>query len=170
MCFVLLFLLCWTEPYDLWYAVIQFTYGLFFLKVANPIEDGPKRVPVSQCSAQSRVLNSGMQAQRVPCSSNFAQRVPVQSQKPVLSNQKLSHNQTTQQPRPRLLAQTTATTQAPSNNNEKPPAPVPGNSEDYLHVFMQQWHLRCFCSMKQRAVQKTWRWCWWCGNSPVEKC
>lgn len=105
------------------------------MKVANPIGDGPKRVPVSQHSTQSRLLNSGVQAQRVLCPSNFAQRVPVQSQKPVLSNQKLSNNQTTQQPRPKFLAQPTARPQVPSKNNEKPQqAPVPGKSEDGVPV------------------------------------
>ncbi|XP_054701083.1 aurora kinase A [Grus americana] len=100
-------------------------------KVANPIGDGPKRVPVSQHSTQSRLLNSGVQAQRVLCPSNFAQRVPVQSQKPVLSNQKLSNNQTTQQPRPKFLAQPTARPQVPSKNNEKPQqAPVPAKNSE----------------------------------------
>ncbi|NWU53458.1 AURKA kinase, partial [Dromas ardeola] len=89
-------------------------------KIANPIGDGPKRVPVSQHSAQSRFLNSGVQAQRVLCPSNFAQRVPVQSQKSVLSNQKLSNNQTTQQPRPVFPVQATARPQVPSKSNEKP--------------------------------------------------
>ncbi|NXS55682.1 AURKA kinase, partial [Brachypteracias leptosomus] len=99
-------------------------------KAANPIGEGPKRVPVSHHSAQSRLLNGGIQAQRVLCPSNFAQRVPVQSQKPVLSNQKLSNNQTTQQPRPKL-GQATARPQVPNKTNEKPqqpPAPAK-NSE-----------------------------------------
>uniref|UniRef100_A0A8B9U5Q2 non-specific serine/threonine protein kinase n=1 Tax=Anas zonorhyncha TaxID=75864 RepID=A0A8B9U5Q2_9AVES len=98
---------------------------------ANAVVDGPKRVPVSQHSAQSRVLNSGGQAQRVLCPSNLAQRVPVQSQKSVPSNQKLSNNQTTQQPRPKFLVQPMARPQVPSKTNEKPQqAPAPGNSED----------------------------------------
>lgn len=119
-------------------AILQLIHNLFFLKIANPIGDGPKRVPVPQHSAQSRLLNSGVQAQRVLCPSNFAQRVPVQSQKSVLSNQKLSNNQTTQQPRPKLLVQATARPQVPSKHNEKPQqAPVPGNSEDDVHVFIQ---------------------------------
>lgn len=108
------------------------------MKVANPFGDGPKRVPVSQDSAQSQLLNSGVQVQRVLCSSNFAQRVPVQPQKPVLSNQKLSNHQTTHQPRPKLPVQATARPQVPSKNNEKPQqTPAPGNSEDDVYVFVQ---------------------------------
>ncbi|KFP46622.1 Aurora kinase A, partial [Cathartes aura] len=100
-------------------------------KIANPLGDGPKRVPVSQHSAQSRLLNSGVQAQRVLCPSNFAQRVPVQSQKAVLSNQKLSNNQTTQQPRPKFLVQASARPQVPSKNSEKPQqAPVPAKNSE----------------------------------------
>ncbi|KAM6340913.1 aurora kinase A isoform 1-T2 [Alca torda] len=100
-------------------------------KIANPIGDGPKRVPVSQHSAQSRFLNSGVQAQRVLCPSNFAQRVPVQSQKSVLSNQKLSNNQTTQQPRPIFPVQATARPQVPSKSNEKPQqAAVPAKNSE----------------------------------------
>ncbi|NXG47998.1 AURKA kinase, partial [Psilopogon haemacephalus] len=99
-------------------------------KTANPIGDGPKRVPVSQHSAQSRILNNGVQAQRVLCSSNFAQRVPVQSQKSVLSNQKLSNDQTMQQPRPKPI-QSTDRPQVPSKNNEKPKqAPVPAKNSE----------------------------------------
>ncbi|XP_009557019.2 aurora kinase A [Cuculus canorus] len=98
-------------------------------KVANPIGDGPKRVPVSQHSAHSRLQNSGVQAQHVLCQSNFAQRVPVQSQKPVLSNQKLSNNQTTQRPRPVFLIQANARAQGKSN--EKPQqAPVPAKNSE----------------------------------------
>uniref|UniRef100_A0A8B9IZG7 non-specific serine/threonine protein kinase n=2 Tax=Amazona TaxID=12929 RepID=A0A8B9IZG7_9PSIT len=101
------------------------------IKVANPLGDGPKRVPVSQHSAQSWLLNSGVQAQRVLCSSNFAQRVPVQPQKPVSSNQKLSNHQTTQQPRPKLPVQATARPQVPSKNNEKPQqTPAPAKSSE----------------------------------------
>ncbi|XP_063205965.1 aurora kinase A [Chroicocephalus ridibundus] len=100
-------------------------------KIANPIGDGPKRVPVSQHSAQSRFLNSGVQAQRVLCPSNFAQRVPVQSQKSVLSNQKLSNNQTTQQSRPIFPVQVTARPQVPSKSNEKPQqAAVPAKNSE----------------------------------------
>ncbi|NXY67169.1 AURKA kinase, partial [Glareola pratincola] len=100
-------------------------------KIANPIGDGPKRVPVSQRSAQSRFLNSGVQAQRVLCPSNFAQRVPVQSQKSVPSNQKLSNNQTTQQPRPIFPVQATARTQAPGKSIEKPQqAAVPAKNSE----------------------------------------
>ncbi|NXW27286.1 AURKA kinase, partial [Phaetusa simplex] len=100
-------------------------------KIANPIGDGPKRVPVSQHSAQSRFLNSGVQAQRVLCPSNFAQRVPVQSQKSVLSNQKLSNNQTAQQPRPIFPVQATARPQVPSKSNEKPQqAAVPAKNSE----------------------------------------
>ncbi|NWX20216.1 AURKA kinase, partial [Aegotheles bennettii] len=125
-------------------------------KLANPIGDGPKRVPVSQTSTQSRLLSSGIQAQRVLCPSNFSQRVPVQSQKPVLSNQKLSNTQTTQQPRPKPAVQTTAKPQVPSKSNVKPQqAPVPGNSEDDVQLR----HLGYFCSMKQSAVQKKRQWC-----------
>lgn len=124
-------------PSRLQYAILQLIQNIFFLKIANPIGDGPKRVPVSQRSAQSRLLNSGVQAQRVLCPSNFAQRVPVQSQKPVLSNQKLSSNQTMQQARPIFPVQATARPQVPSKNNEKPQeAPVPGNSEDDVHIFI----------------------------------
>ncbi|NXV28826.1 AURKA kinase, partial [Rissa tridactyla] len=100
-------------------------------KIGNPIGDGPKRVPVSQHSAQSRFLNSGVQAQRVLCPSNFAQRVPVQSQKSVLSNQKLSNNQTTQQSRPVFPVQATARPQVPSKSNEKPQqAAVPAKNSE----------------------------------------
>ncbi|XP_035404394.1 aurora kinase A [Cygnus atratus] len=100
-------------------------------KTANAVVDGPKRVPVSQHSAQSRLLNSGGQAQRVLCPSNYAQRVPVQSQKSVLSNQKLSNNQTTQQPRPKFLVQPMARPQVPSKTNEKPQqAPAPAKSSE----------------------------------------
>ncbi|NXN19676.1 AURKA kinase, partial [Indicator maculatus] len=99
-------------------------------KTANPIGDGPKRVPVSQCSAQNGITNGGVQAQRVLCSSNFAQRVPVQSRKSVLSNQKLSNDQTALQPRPKLV-QATARPQVPSKSNEKPKqAPVPAKSTE----------------------------------------
>uniref|UniRef100_A0A8C3C499 non-specific serine/threonine protein kinase n=1 Tax=Cairina moschata TaxID=8855 RepID=A0A8C3C499_CAIMO len=106
-------------------------YNCFFLKTANAVVDGPKRVPVSQHSAQSRVLNSGGQAQRVLCPSNLAQRVPVQSQKSVPSNQKLSNNQTTQQPRPKFLVQPMARPQVPSKTNEKPQqAPAPAKSSE----------------------------------------
>ncbi|NXE96037.1 AURKA kinase, partial [Menura novaehollandiae] len=99
-------------------------------KAANPIGDGPKRVPVSQHSAQSRLLTSGAQAQRVLCPANFAQRVPVQSQKSVLSTQKLSNNQT-QQLRPKLPLQATARPQAPSKTSEKPPqAPGPAKNPE----------------------------------------
>ncbi|NXO15081.1 AURKA kinase, partial [Oriolus oriolus] len=90
-------------------------------KVANPIGDGPKRVPVSQHSAQSRLLTSGAPAQRVLCPANFARRVPVQSQKPVLSTQKPSNNQPTQQPRPKLLQQALVRPPAASKSSEKPP-------------------------------------------------
>ncbi|KAM6298658.1 aurora kinase A [Aegotheles albertisi] len=100
-------------------------------KLANPIGDGPKRVPVSQTSAQSRLLNSGIQAQRVLCPSNFGQRVPVQSQKPVLSNQKLSNTQTTQQPRPKPAVQMTAKPQVPSKSNVKTQqTPVPAKNSE----------------------------------------
>ncbi|NXA03380.1 AURKA kinase, partial [Sapayoa aenigma] len=93
----------------------------------NPIGDGPRRVPVSQHSAQGRLLPSGAQAQRVLCPANFAQRVPVQSQKPVLSNPKLSHNVTQQQLRPKLPVQATVRPQVPNRGSEKPhqtPAPA----------------------------------------------
>ncbi|NXU55025.1 AURKA kinase, partial [Turnix velox] len=89
-------------------------------KISNSLGDGPKRVPVSQHSAQSRLLNSGIQAQRVLCPSNSAQQVPVQSQKPVLSNQKLSNNPTSQQHQPVLPVQATARPQVSSKSNEKP--------------------------------------------------
>ncbi|KFQ26829.1 Aurora kinase A, partial [Merops nubicus] len=99
-------------------------------KLANPIGEGPKRVPVSQQSVRSRSLNGGVQAQRVLCPSNFAQRVSAQSQKSVLSNQKLSNSQTTQQPRPKL-GQTTTRPQVPSRTNEKPQqAPVPAKNPE----------------------------------------
>ncbi|XP_062445058.1 aurora kinase A [Rhea pennata] len=88
-------------------------------KTVNPIGDGPKRVPVPQHATQSRPLNSGVQAQRVLCPSNLAQRVPVQSQKSALSSQKLSNNQTMQQPRPKSLVQPISRPQIPSKNNEK---------------------------------------------------
>ncbi|NWQ80746.1 AURKA kinase, partial [Columbina picui] len=126
-------------------------------KVANPLEDGPKRVPLSQCSAQSRPPNSGVQAHRVLCPSNFAQRVPVQSKKPVPSNQKLSHNQTTQQPRPILVAQTTATAQVPSKNNEKPQqAPVPAKSTEGESTSKQQ---NEETAKKKNEETKKRQWC-----------
>ncbi|NXY90841.1 AURKA kinase, partial [Alcedo cyanopectus] len=100
-------------------------------KAANPIGEGPKRVPVSQHSSQSQLPNGGIQAPRVLCPSNLAQRVPVQSQKPALSNQILSNKQTTQQPRPKLLSQSSARPQAPSKNSEKPQqAPVPAKKSE----------------------------------------
>ncbi|NXC50813.1 AURKA kinase, partial [Penelope pileata] len=108
-------------------------------KVANPLADGPKRVPVSRHSSQSRLLNSGVEAQRVLCPSNFAQRVPVQPQKSALSNQKLSNNQMTQQPRPKLPVQPTARPQVPSKNSEKPQqAPVPAKSSEADSVSKQK--------------------------------
>ncbi|NXO00735.1 AURKA kinase, partial [Rhinopomastus cyanomelas] len=100
-------------------------------KIPNSIGDGPKRVPVSQPSAHSRLLNGGVQAQRVLCPSNFAQRIPVQSQKPVPPNQKLSNNQITQQPRPKFPAQAATKPQVPSKNTEKPQqTPVPAQSSE----------------------------------------
>ncbi|NWI62154.1 AURKA kinase, partial [Todus mexicanus] len=91
-------------------------------KAANPIGEGPKRVPVSQHSAQSRLLEL--------CPSNFAQRVPVQS-KSVLSKQIASSNQTTQQPRPKFLGQSTTRPQVPSKNSEKTQqAPVPAKKSE----------------------------------------
>lgn len=127
-------------------------YNCCFLKVANPVVDGPKRVPVPQNSAQSRPLNSGVQPQRVLCPSNFAQRVPVQSQKSSsLSNQKLSNSQTTQQPRLKLPVQPTAGPQVPSKNNEKSQqAPVAGNSEDDIFMCWDTWD-----TSNKSAVQKT---------------
>lgn len=101
---------------------------------------------MSQLSAQSRLLPSGAPA-RVLCPANSAQRVPVQAQKPVLSTQKLSNNQTTQQLRPKLPQQATVRPQAASKNSEKPvlaaskssekpaQAAAPGNSEVYLYVI-----------------------------------
>ncbi|NXT17063.1 AURKA kinase, partial [Prunella fulvescens] len=89
-------------------------------KVGNAIGDVPKRVPVSQPSAPSRSLTSGAPA-RVLCPANFAQRVPVQPQKPVLSAQKLPSNQTAQQPRPKVPQQATVRPQAASKSSEKPP-------------------------------------------------
>ncbi|NWR84103.1 AURKA kinase, partial [Furnarius figulus] len=88
-------------------------------KVANPIGDGPKRVPVSQHSAQGRLLTNGAQAQRVLCPANFAQRVPVQSQKAALSNQKLSHHPPAQQLRPKLPVPATVRPQVPNKSSEK---------------------------------------------------
>lgn len=102
-----------------------------------------------QRSAQSRIQDGGVQAQRVLCSSNFAQRVPVQSQKSVLSNQKLSNDHTTQQPRPKPI-QATARPQVPSKSNEKPKqAPVPGNSED-VHMCLYSCDT-CDASMKAES-------------------
>ncbi|NXM75013.1 AURKA kinase, partial [Serilophus lunatus] len=97
----------------------------------NALGDGPKRVPVSQHPAQGRSLASGAPAQRVLCPANFAQRVPVQAQKPALSNQKLSHNSTAQQLRPKLPVQGTVRPQGPNKSSEKPqqapgPAKNPG--------------------------------------------
>ncbi|XP_063260277.1 aurora kinase A isoform X3 [Prinia subflava] len=95
-------------------------------KVANAIGDVPKRVPVAQPSAQSRLLTSGAPA-RVLCPANFAQRVPVQPQKSAPSTQKLPSSQTTQQLRPKPSQQATVRPQAASKSGEKPPpaaAPV----------------------------------------------
>lgn len=89
-------------------------------KVTSSLGDGPKRVPVSQQPAQSRSLTSGAPA-RVLCPANFAQRVPAQPQKPVLSAQKLSSNQSAQQLRPKVPLQATVRPQAASKSNEKPP-------------------------------------------------
>ncbi|NXA84119.1 AURKA kinase, partial [Thryothorus ludovicianus] len=89
-------------------------------QVANPIGDAPKRVPVSQHSAPRRLLTSGAPA-RVLCPANFAQRVPAQPQKSVLSTQKLSNNQTAQQPRPKLPQQAIVRPQVASKSSEKPP-------------------------------------------------
>ncbi|KAF4802468.1 Aurora kinase A [Turdus rufiventris] len=97
-------------------------------KVANPIGDGPKRVPVSQLSAQSRSLPGGAPA-RVLCPANSAQRVPVQAQKPVLSTQKLSNNQTTQQLRPKPPQQAAVRPQAASKSSEKPALAASKSSE-----------------------------------------
>nr|XP_005489097.1 aurora kinase A [Zonotrichia albicollis] len=88
-------------------------------KVTNPIGDVPKRVPVSQHSAQSHSLTSGAPA-RVLCPANFAQRVPVQPQKPALTAQKPPKNQTAQQPRPKVPQQATVRPQAASKSSEKP--------------------------------------------------
>ncbi|NXI60844.1 AURKA kinase, partial [Chloroceryle aenea] len=108
-------------------------------EVANPIGEGPKRVPVSQHSSQSRLVNGGVQAQRALCPSNFAQRVPVQSQKSVLSNQILSNKQTTQQPRPKFLGQSTARPQVPSKNSEKPQqAPAPAKKSEAESISKQK--------------------------------
>lgn len=82
-------------------------------KVANPIGDAPKHVPVSQHSAQSRLLTSRAPAHAL-CPANFAQRVLMQSQKSVLSTQKLTNNQTTQQFQPNLPQQATVRPQAAS--------------------------------------------------------
>ncbi|NWI93524.1 AURKA kinase, partial [Pitta sordida] len=89
-------------------------------QVANPIGDGPKRIPVSQHSAQSRLPHSVPPAQRVLCPANFAQRVPVHSQKPAPSTQKPSHNPSAQQLRPKLPVQATVRPQVPSKGSEKP--------------------------------------------------
>ncbi|NXX81562.1 AURKA kinase, partial [Urocolius indicus] len=122
-------------------------------KTANPIAEGPKRVPVSQHSAQSRLPNSGVQAQRVLCPSNFPQRVPVQSQKSVLSNQKLSNNQTTQQPR--LKPVVTARPQVSSKNTEKPQqAPAPGNSED--DICTKPARVSSFCNLIFPFYRRQW--------------
>ncbi|XP_051659298.1 aurora kinase A isoform X2 [Manacus candei] len=100
-------------------------------KVANPLGDGPRRVPVSQHTAQSRLLTSGAQAQRVLCPANLPQRVPVQSQKPVLSTQKLCQNPTAQQLRPKQPVQATVKPRFPSKNGEKPQqAPGPAKNPE----------------------------------------
>ncbi|NWY34529.1 AURKA kinase, partial [Pheucticus melanocephalus] len=88
-------------------------------KVPSAIGDAPRRVPVSQHSAQSRSLTSGAPA-RVLCPANFAQRVPVQPQKPVLPTPKPPSNQTAQQPRPKAPQQATVRPQAVSKSSEKP--------------------------------------------------
>ncbi|NWS09572.1 AURKA kinase, partial [Motacilla alba] len=88
-------------------------------KVTSAIGDVPKRVPVSQHSAQSRSLASGAPA-RVLCPANFAQRVPVQPQKPLLSTQKPPNNPTAQQLRPKVPQQATVRPQAASKSSEKP--------------------------------------------------
>ncbi|NXF75069.1 AURKA kinase, partial [Sclerurus mexicanus] len=108
-------------------------------KVANPIGDGPKRVPVSQHSAQGRLLTSGVQAQRVLCPANFAQRVPVQSQKAALSNQKLSHHPPAQQLRPKLPVQATVRPQVPNKNSEKAQqAPGPAKNPESENTSKQK--------------------------------
>ncbi|NWX95138.1 AURKA kinase, partial [Nothoprocta ornata] len=100
-------------------------------KTLNSIGDGPKRVPVPQHSAQNRLQSGGVQAQRVLCPSNLPQRVPVQSQKSALSTQKLSNNQTVQQPRPKTVVQPTARPQVPSKTTEKPQqAPAPAKNPE----------------------------------------
>lgn len=110
-------------------AAAQLTHSPFSLKVTNPIGDAPKRVPMSQHSTQSHSLTSGAPA-RVLCPANFAQRVPVQPQKPLLSTQKPPKNQTAQQPRPKAPQQATVRPQAVSKSTEKPPqAAAPGNCE-----------------------------------------
>ncbi|NWI56786.1 AURKA kinase, partial [Calyptomena viridis] len=108
-------------------------------QVANPLGDGPKRVPVSQHSAQGRLLLTGAQAQRVLCPANFAQRVPVQSQKPVLSNHKVPHNTTTQQLRPKVAVQGTVRPQVPSKSSEKPQqAPGPAKNPEPENTSKQK--------------------------------
>ncbi|XP_032638452.1 aurora kinase A isoform X3 [Chelonoidis abingdonii] len=93
------------------------------VKTLPTIGDGPKRLPVHQQHPQNRVPGGGVQAQRILCPSNLAQRVPVQSQiqKSALSTQKQSQNQLMQQPRPTSLVQPISRPQAPSKNNEEPP-------------------------------------------------
>ncbi|XP_030359048.1 aurora kinase A isoform X2 [Strigops habroptila] len=126
-------------------------------KIANSFGDGPKRVPMSQHSAQSQLLKSSVQAQRIPCSSNFAQRVPVQPRKPILSNQKLSNHRITQQPRPKLPVQATARPQVPSKNNEKPhQAPVPAKSSEAESTSKEK---KQETAKKENEETKKRQWC-----------
>ncbi|XP_075757277.1 aurora kinase A isoform X2 [Pelodiscus sinensis] len=91
------------------------------VKILPSIGDGPKRLPVHQQHPQNWVPGSGIQAQRVFCPSNLAQRVPVQSQvqKSALSNQKQSQNLLMQQSRPTSVVQPISGPPAPSKNNEE---------------------------------------------------
>ncbi|NXF06575.1 AURKA kinase, partial [Smithornis capensis] len=108
-------------------------------QVASAIGDGPKRVPVSQHYAQGRLLPAGAQAQRVLCPANFAQRVPVQSQKAVLSNPKLPPNPSLQQHRPKLAVQGTVRPQAQSKSREKPQqAPGPAKNPETENTSKQK--------------------------------
>ncbi|KAG6938626.1 aurora kinase A [Chelydra serpentina] len=93
------------------------------VKTLPTIGDGPKRLLVHQQHPQNRVPGGGVQAQRILCPSNLAQRVPVQSQaqKSAMSNQKQFQNQLMQQPRPTSLVQPISRPPAPSKNNEEPP-------------------------------------------------
>ncbi|XP_040292465.1 aurora kinase A [Bufo bufo] len=73
------------------------------VKSLTSIADGPKRIPVTQQHAtQEKQAGSGTAPQRILCSSNMPQRVPIQ--KPVVPNQKQQTAQPTNQTQPKPTA------------------------------------------------------------------